>query len=289
MAKPDKAIIVECSQGDAEALYSMLKRCAPPVEVSAICTDLRSAKEDVRQYDADILFLNLDFPLPGSAWDVLKQIEDDQLDVILTSAKPSSQQINALIEMNIERGAKPVRFLSKPFNSHELAALLEALRHAPLEPAPRISEPSLPWSSPAPEQKWVVRIAGEDYLRLSKTPPLFIPLNAIYYCKADGNYVQVFAENGGGGCSRKIIRCTIGMLSGLLEPYGFFRTHASYLVNLQRIDATKVSLTNGDSGSGGYVGIKNWDNPNTNGVIPLARSRKQAFREVVGVMGASHA
>jgi two-component system, LytTR family, response regulator len=283
MAKPNKAIIVECSQGDAEALYSMLKRCAPPVEVSAICTDLRSAKEDVRQYDADILFLNLDFPLPGSAWDVLKQIEDDQLDVILTSAKPSSQQINALIEMNIERGAKPVRFLSKPFTGHELAALIEAIRQVPYNPAQQAFRPAVSELLPGTtEQKWIVRIEGDNYLHLPKMSPHLIPLSNIYYCKADGNYVQVFAENGGGACSRKIIRCTIGMLSELLEPYGFFRTHASYLVNLQHVDATRVSLSNGDTGSGGYVTMKNQDKHSNNGVIPLARSRKQAFREVVG-------
>jgi len=46
-----------------------------------------------------------------------------------------------------------------------------------------------------------------------------------------------------------------------------------------------LSLVNGTAGSGGCITVKNWDDSHYNGVIPLARSKKQAFQAMLAELG----
>lgn len=55
----------------------------------------------------------------------------------------------------------------------------------------------------------------------------FIKINSILYCQADGPYTTFFLDNN----EKIIISKTIKEYDELLQPFGFIRTHQSYIVN----------------------------------------------------------
>ena len=68
-----------------------------------------------------------------------------------------------------------------------------------------------------------------------KSDDFELDVNHFLYAKADGNYLEIFLENGG-TTARLIKRMTLKELEQQLEPFpNFFKTHRSYLVNLQKV------------------------------------------------------
>lgn len=91
----------------------------------------------------------------------------------------------------------------------------------------------------------------------------------VYYCEADGGDTLVRMR------SKRRVRshATLGEMEGLLAAGPFFRCHRSFLVNLDRVREVRGH-------GGGDFELKL--DPPVNVLIPLARSRRTAFRARFG-------
>ncbi len=95
----------------------------------------------------------------------------------------------------------------------------------------------------------------------------FIETNHILYCNSDGCYTEVMLQNG----QKVILSKSLKELEDVLPREAFFRIHHSHLINLTHIKRYV-------RGAGGEVIMNN------NRSLPVARSKKEAFMEVLGVI-----
>ncbi|MEN0046516.1 MAG: LytTR family DNA-binding domain-containing protein [Bacteroidota bacterium] len=80
----------------------------------------------------------------------------------------------------------------------------------------------------------------------------------IVLCQADNNYTMVFMQ----GRKKKLISKTLKEFEETLEDHHFFRTHQSYLINLNHIQEYIRK-------DGGYMVMSNQMK------VPIARSKKE--------------
>ena len=92
----------------------------------------------------------------------------------------------------------------------------------------------------------------------------FIKLADIYYCKAEGFYTRFFLKNG----KDIMVSKNIKEYEYLLPPKYFFRSHKSYLVNINEINKYIKS-------DGGYIIMENGDN------IPISVRKREDFLKTV--------
>jgi two-component system LytT family response regulator len=73
-----------------------------------------------------------------------------------------------------------------------------------------------------------------------------VDISDIYFCKSDNSYTSFYLE----GDEEIVVSKSLKDYEGLLTEFGFFRSHQSYLVNLNHVK--KVSKSDG-----GYMIMKN--------------------------------
>lgn len=93
-----------------------------------------------------------------------------------------------------------------------------------------------------------------------------LEVDKIWYCEVQNHSMSVHTSSG-----MQVYRCQMKKLEEQLAPYGFFRCHASYLVNseaISRIDVAQLTLKDGT-------------------VIPISqRRRKEFLAELSAYVGA---
>ncbi|MEM9337168.1 MAG: LytTR family DNA-binding domain-containing protein [Bacteroidota bacterium] len=100
----------------------------------------------------------------------------------------------------------------------------------------------------------------ENIVLKDMTSVHILPVSDLYYCKSDGNYTTFFLEDN----SSITIAKPIKEYEKLLRGTHFFRTHRSYLVNLNHIRSF-------DKKDDGFIVMKNKSE------VPLARNKKDSF------------
>ena len=106
-----------------------------------------------------------------------------------------------------------------------------------------------------------LKSGGNEQIALaSQEGFLFVKIKDIIYCKGDGAYTYFFLRNE----DKITVSKNIGEFEELLEEYGFFRVHKSYLINMNEM---KKYIR----GEGGYVVLSN------NQTVDVSKRRKEAF------------
>ncbi len=146
---------------------------------------------------------------------------------------------------------QPDAYLLKPFKADNLFTSIEiALSNAIKE---NKSVDSLKKVNEAENQEFILK----DCVFIKKDNVFMkIKISDIMYIKAEGNYLDLFSASG----KKYFIRSSMHYFSNFLTNEYFFRTHNSYIVNLNYLD--EFSTT--------YLKIKNKE-------IPLSKSRKEQF------------
>lgn len=88
----------------------------------------------------------------------------------------------------------------------------------------------------------------------------FIKISEILYCKASGNYTEIFLT----GNKKYLVSRQLKEYEELLNDFNFFRIHHSYLIHLNYIKSYI-------KGEGGYVIMDD------DAVLDVSRRRKEAF------------
>jgi len=225
-----------------------------------ICYNGKEALDNIEKLHPDIVFIDIEMPEMNGI-DVLRScrepypyfvfvtaynhyavdaFEQNAVDYIL---KPYSQErIHQALNRVIDRLEKD--FLIK--KSKDYKNLLFALSD----------------SAQSQEKSFIKRIAVKS---IGKT--LFIDVEDILFIEAADQYVNVFVSN-----KKIVVRESMEKLDKTLDPEEFFRTHRSYIVNLNQVEAIEnvdkhISL----------VVLKNGEK------VKLTNNRKPYFKEKMGI------
>lgn len=242
-----KAVIIDDEQDSIDLLSLLLQQECPEINIVAKCTGSAEGIRAIREFSPEVVFLDIEMP-EMNGLQIIQNVGTASFYPVFTTAY-SQYAINA-----IKLGA--FDYLLKPIRRDELRLLMNRLLAHDSRKENKLTEEAivsiLTNLTTGTTQIRITVQEGDQYH--------FLYLNEIQYLEASGNYTRFELTDG-----RSItVAKTLGHFSDLLELHGFFRTHASYLVNLSTVN-TYVK------GSVGRVVMRNGH------TIPVAKSRKELF------------
>jgi two-component system LytT family response regulator len=239
-------IIIDDEQACVSLLQKMLEKFfVDEIEIIGAFTNPIEALKQINSLQPKVLFCDVEMPRL-SGIDLVNTIDRTNTAVIFTTAH--SQY--ALDAFKVEA----VDYLVKPFGKEDL---IEAVMRCKKRITPA-GNTSLSTISP---DKKTIRIS----VYVSNGTIQFIDSSDIIYIESQSNYSHFVIKDK----PKIVVSKTLKEFDEMLSPYGFFRTHHSYLVNLNYIDSYKggaddaLILSNGDT-------------------VYLSRRRKQDFLERMG-------
>jgi two-component system LytT family response regulator len=224
-------VIVDDEVRAGDALRLMLEKFVPEVTEIAVCTDARQAAAFITQRKPQIVFLDIKMP-HLSGFDVLQQIPNQQFKVIFTTAF-NEFAIKAIRFSAFDYLLKPVdveelidtidRFMTQQKESVQHGAMLQNMLQNMNDTAANFR----------------LAIPFKEGIH-------FIQPSQILYCEGVSNYTRFYIDDG----KQYLTSKTLGEYEDLLEPYGFLRSHKSYIVS-----KNAISYIDND----GFIILKNGD------------------------------
>lgn len=218
---PIRVVIVDDEPLARDALRLALKREAD-VAVVAECGDGEAAVEAIQAHEPDLVFL--DVQMPGlDGFDVIERIGVGRMPGVVFVTAYDAHAVRAFEVHALD-------YVLKPFDDERLAdvlaharARLAQERGGEMAQALAALLRESAGSGGRPDHARRIMVQHDERLR-------FVPVDAIDYLEADGNYVRIHA-----GAEAHRIRATLTGLLGQLDPRQFIRIHRSTVVNVSRI------------------------------------------------------
>lgn len=244
-----RAIIIDDEPNSVETLQWKIENFTPQVSVVETFSDPVKGLEYLRGNEVDLLFLDIEMP-NLSGFDVLEAIDNIQFDVIFTTAYD-------------QYGIQAVKFsaldyLLKPVRNKELVEAVDRFVNKSGE-----SNPNMQIASLLQNLKSEAETGRPDKITLATKESLELVAPAeILYCESDSNYTMVYLADG----RKKLISRTLRDFEEMLTAFHFFRTHNSFLVNMNEVrEYVKTD--------GGYIVLKNKQK------IPVSKSKRERLME----------
>jgi two-component system LytT family response regulator len=239
-----KTIIVDDEKNCVEVLEILLNQEHPDIEVVATYTNSKDALSYLQNNQVDLVFTDIQMPyLTGI--ELIQSIEKPSFHVVFTTAFDHFA-IEAIKLSALD-------YLLKPIDEELLEVTLDKFRklkdsniQMKLQQLLNQMEQQ---NAPSNDEK--IAISFQDKISFYKP-------DEISYCQSNDNYTTIYLTNGQKVTASK----TIKHFEELLVPFGFIRSHQSYLVNSEFIKEYNKK-------DGGYIIL----NDETN--IPVSRQRKE--------------
>ncbi|HMG92489.1 MAG TPA: LytTR family DNA-binding domain-containing protein [Chryseolinea sp.] len=247
-----KSIIIDDELKSRETLRKMVTSYCEGIEVLATCQNLKEAIEAINTLTPDVVFL--DVQMQGeTGFDLLSKLEDIKFEVIFTTAH-SEYALKALRSSAID-------YLLKPIDIGDLQkAVAKVEKKQDIHFTERLQQ-LLQNLNVTNSENYKLAIPTSDGL-------IFIKANDILYCKASGNYTEIYMIDG----KKHLVSRQLKEYEDILNTRDFFRIHHSFLINLNCIKSYV-------RGEGGYVVMSD------NTSIDVSRRKKEAFMERIGSRG----
>ena len=235
-----KAILVD-DEAPARSELRFLLDEIKQVEVVAEATNVREAIEQIKEKGADVLFL--DISMPGATGlqlaEALNRLKYPPAIVFVTA--------------HSEYGAKAfdvnaVDYLVKPVETDRLLQAITKVRN---------------YVGSYPQGQQSERIPVEK-----SGKKLLVSTEKIHYIMAKDDYSYLHTE-----ADRYLSTVSLAQLEAKLEPYGFFRVHRRYLVNLNCVE--EVTPVNGGTLLLSLTGEEE--------SIPVSRRRVASLKKALGL------
>lgn len=237
------AVIIDDEQHSIDTLEWKLKNYCPEVTIAAAFTDAVEGVEYLGKNEVDLLFLDIEMP-KLSGFDVLEELGSDiTFDVIFVTAYDSF-------------GIRAIKFsaldyLLKPVQNKELTAAVSKHLNRNFQ------------LSSLQMEHLLQNVRAERNGRpgkvglVSKESIEYVDPAQILLCEANSNYTLVHLEQE----KPRLISKTLKEFENMLMPYGFFRTHNSFVINLKHVKEYVRS-------DGGYLIMKNKTK------VPVSKNKK---------------
>ncbi|HLF64711.1 MAG TPA: LytTR family DNA-binding domain-containing protein [Saprospiraceae bacterium] len=238
-----RALIVEDEHLNREVLKSLIKTYCEGITIVGEAQDVKTAIDAIKSMRPEVVFMDIELG-DGTAFDVLREIGKPEFQLVFTSAYDHyavrAFKFNAL------------DYLLKPIDPDELKAAVQKVRKAGT-PQHRNLEHFLTNISNTRNENPVITLSTSESFE-------YIPVRNIVRCEAQGAYTKFYMKNK----SSLLVSKTLKEYEPLLQPYHFFRTHQSHLINLHEVERYL-------KGDGGYVVLKDGMK------IGVARTRRDEF------------
>lgn len=210
-----KAIIVDDEFSAIKSLQWEIENFCKDIEVINSFTDPYEAIEAINKLQPDCVFLDIEMP-EMDGFQLLKKLKYRDFDLIITTAF-DNYAIKAFKESAID-------YLLKPVDSDDLVKSVSKIT-ANKNKNTLGFELKKVLSSLVPEnrnRKISLPLSGKT---------IFLKAEDIIYCKADGNYSNIYLKNN----KKEMISKKLKEMEELIHDNTFYRVHNSYLVNLSYI------------------------------------------------------
>lgn len=243
-----KCIMIDDENHCIETLSFELEQF-PEVEILAKCSNGKDGIAQINTLKPDLVFLDIDMPYMNG-FEVLRSFEKVDFNVIF---------ITAFDEFAIKAFKyAAVDYLLKPVDHEELALALSKVKSKKQKEIKELQVELLLNNLKNDTHKFKkIILPTSEGLE-------FIELDHIVYCKADSNYTHIFLKDG----QRIVVAKTLKGIEQLIDDHRFFRSHNSYLINLDKIKRYV-------KGDGGYILMEE------DSIVSISKSKREQF---VGLM-----
>jgi two-component system, LytTR family, response regulator len=209
-----KSIIIDDEEMAQTLLKGMLAEYCPKVEVEAVCGDLLSGVEAIKNLKPDLVFLDIEMP-GQSGLNLLDYF--DEIEITFSIIFITAYNNYAISAFKLSA----IDYLLKPIEVEDLTqaiALFEKNKN-------RNQFKFLKHNMGAATQKKIgLNTVGSI---------VYVVLDNILYFEADGSYCKVMLVDGKQITASKVLKHFEYVLSDNLN---FFRCHKSYMININHID-----------------------------------------------------
>ncbi len=226
-----KVVIVEDEKHSRETLKTLLEEFCDNVKVLATAGSVSEAVKVLSIFSPDVVFLDIELQ-SGEGFDILKQIEHPDFEVIFTTAF-EKYAIKAIKFSSLD-------YLLKPIDLEELKIAVDKARGRMDTSIYRHQIETLMQNLGQSPQK-------QEKICLATTAGMeFILIKDILLCKADGSYTSFTMKDG----NTLLVSKHLKEYENLLSEHQFMRVHNSYLINLKEVKKYIKS-------DGGYIIMSN--------------------------------
>ena len=242
-----KTIMIDDEEHCMETLSFELKRF-PEIKIIAKCSNGKTGIEKIKERKPDLVFLDIDMPYMNG-FEVLRSFDRIDFNVVF---------VTAFDEFAIKAFKyAAVDYLLKPVDHEELGQAIEKVKVKKQQDLKELQVQLLLSNLKNPNQK-INKIILPTSNGLE-----FLELDKIVYCKAESNYTHIYLK----GKEHIMVAKTLKSIEELFEDPRFFRTHNSYLVNLNKIQRYV-------KGDGGYILMED------DSIVNISKSKKEQFVEL---------
>lgn len=241
------AVIVDDEPKAIQSLSWELTNFSEEITIMETFSSPEKALEFFKNNTPDCLFLDIQMPTMDG-FQFLEKLTNRDFPVIITTAY-DEYAIKALKHEAID-------YLLKPIDSDDLNLTIEKIKkfNSKIFSIDKLERLLLSFNGSQTHQKITVNSDGKL---------IFIQIDDIIFVQSDGNYSTIYLKNN----QKKVVTKKLKDINNLLPENSFFRTHNSYIVNLNKI---KEFLKNE-----GYLIME------SNHKIPVARQRKTEFLDKI--------
>lgn len=243
-----KTIIVDDELSAIQSLKWEIENFCQGIEICDSFTDPIEAISAINYIKPDCVFLDIEMP-EMDGFQLLQNLKFRNFDLIITTAF-DNYAIKAFKESAID-------YLLKPIDSDDLIKSVAKIK---------VNKDKNVLGN---ELKTVLK----NFMTGSSHPKIALPLagktiflnqDDIYYCKADGNYCEIYFKNG----TKEMLSKKIKEVEAIINNNTFFRVHNSYLVNINYIKEFVKS-------DGQYLVLENGT------TVPVSRSKKESLLQLM--------
>ena len=242
-----RVILIDDELDSLESLSAEVAAYCPELEIVASCSDPREGIKAIESLGPDLVFLDIEMPhLNG--FELLEAVSSIDFDVIFVTAY--DEYAVKAFDFNA------TDYLLKPVMKSKLVQSVE-----------RIQERNQPGLSQQDLQALMtnMRLQGLESIALPISDGYeFVHVNDILYLKSESNYTWVNLANG----TNHLLSKTLKDMQAMIAFPQFFRSHQSFLVNLNHVKKYV-------RGKGGYLILKNGEQ------IPVSRANKETLMQIL--------
>lgn len=242
-----KAIIIDDEAKARRILDSFITEYCPQVIIAGVAEDVVQGVKLIQKESPDIVFLDIE--MPGyNGFQLLEFFDEINFEIIFVTAY-SEFALKAFQVSAVDYLLKPV----------QIEQLVKAVEKAEKIRGNSLIKERLQTLKTNLEEQKIKKIV----VPVSEGS-LFIDIKDITHLKAEGSYVNIYLRDG----NKILVSKNIKDYENQLTPAeGFFRTHRSFLVNVQHIK--KITPDNSEAELANRQ------------MISIARERKQEFTSFV--------
>jgi len=247
-----KCFIIDDEKKDRENIRLLLKNYCPKVNIIGEAWDKKSILEGLSLARPDVVFLDVQL---GSItiFDILNELEEINFKIIFVSA------YNQYAIEGYKYNA--IDYLLKPIDP---TTLVEAINK------------TIQLQEKKDSKEEVLTNFKELYAKIHEVPKIsitdskgthVIKIPSVLYCVSNGNYTTFIRDNE----KEIVISKNLKYIESKLQPFGFFRIHRSYLINLEHVNTLIKE-------QGGYVVMSDEKS------LPIARDSKKSLYQKLNVI-----